>query len=1128
MPASVTRIFLSLLLGITDWTIFVTGSAKSGPEACPGQCRCNIVPIERSKADHSYWASTGGEKYDIMNDPSYHQNKHISNQSAFEAHPNKEVVGPFSHHYPSHAIQHQHHGQPPNTRTLHKRHNQHNQKQSHRYPYSLRRTLTSPHDTKRSVHRPKKFRAGLDQRHHWWRTYSLRQLSQYKTDVNIYNETRSRVHTAFDIRHEQGTDLMCVGMKHLPTSLPSDAIRLSVYGESKRQPYDTAYQHPPAMAALSRGQQYTYQQFVGTKEDNPPYLTDIDKIAFKKSPQLQEVALVGNRLQYISPHVFQDLRELSSLNMRKNNIEYLSTAALHGLHKLQEIRFSDNRLAHLHENFFRQNTKLKRVYLDTNRLNRLYEGLFEPLPFLEVLDLSRNILTDMPANIFEKNHLLHTLLLDENHFRVLRPEWFRNLKNLKVLSIRQNRLLRIPNNLIRKSNFLAELDLSHNLVANVDKEFFQNLAYIHKIDLSSNKISTLPYHCFVHQQQLRSLNLADNLLTSLESKPFYKLATIEKLNLSNNRLKTIPVDTFTLMASLMKLDLSVNRLEMIPKDTFLGLSRLRELNLANNSINELQDGSFNMATSIHHSQLTWLSIQHNHITELTAKTLYGMPHLKFLNIGYNRITIAHKKSFNTLPYLHTLLMNNNELTSLAIGQFRSQKVLTHLDLSHNRLLTLVKGIFAGLANLEKVNLADNRITRIGLSTFQDTPKLIRFELRGNDLRFFNFDVLAPMRRLHYVDLANNQISSLKETQRKDIFIVYLSLAGNNLKSLEKKVMRVLVPGASVILSNNPLMCDCKLRWAREYAGGNQLRLGDPDLIRCKEPLNLTGLKMLSLSHAEFRCLPTPYHSIESSRNNYRKENIDSSKTVQCTSPAREQKFNSRQLRKDKQELYRFHATIIDSFGQVVCNGHLITSEWVLTTATCIQSLMTTSSDNTGTFPVRTQVRIGQGQTEKIDEVVVQPNDGQLALLKLSGSGNSAAKGGRRDTTLEACIMGEKEFPDSEHSVRRGAFTARIDGYKSKSKLRSISGKYSPALCARRQHKLCVRMRQRKRPNKELFTLGSPFYLGSSRNWRLAGIGSGFMSTSNIDGPDNSEPSLNIVEFYPLWASVNWIDRTVFG
>lgn len=227
MPASVTRVFLSLFLGITDWTIFVTGSAKSGPEACPGQCRCNIVPIERSKADHSYWASTRGEKYDIMNDPSYHQNKHISNQSASEARPNKEVVGPYSHHYPSHASQHQHHGQPPNIRTLHKRHNQHNQKQSHRYPYSLRRlrrTLTSPHDTKRSVHRPK-FRAGLDQRHHWWRTYSLRQLSQYKTDVNIYNETRSRVHTAFDIRHEQGTDLMCVGMKHLPTSLPSGKKR---------------------------------------------------------------------------------------------------------------------------------------------------------------------------------------------------------------------------------------------------------------------------------------------------------------------------------------------------------------------------------------------------------------------------------------------------------------------------------------------------------------------------------------------------------------------------------------------------------------------------------------------------------------------------------------------------------------------------------------------------------------------------------------------------------------------------------------------------------------------------------------------------------------------------------------
>lgn len=921
---------------------------------------------------------------------------------------------------------------------------------------------------------------------------------------------------------------MCVGMKHLPTSLPSDAIRLSVYGESKRQEHDTAYQHPPEMAALARGQEYTYQQFLANKGDNPPYLTGIDTIAFKKSPQLQEVALVGNRLQYISPHIFQDLHELSDLNLRKNNIEYLSAAALSGLHKLQEIRFSDNRLAHLHESFFRENRKLRHVYLDKNRLNILYERLFEPLRSLEVLDLSKNILTDMPANIFEHNPLLHTILLDENQFRVLRPEWFRNLKNLNLLSAKNNLVTSIPSNLIPQRNFLVELDLSHNLIARVDQRFFHNLQHVQKIDLSSNKISMLPNNCFDRQQKLLRLNLADNLIGSLDTKPFYKLTQTEELNMSRNRLREIPVDVFQSMNSLMKLDLSVNQLERIPKDAFLGLGRLRELNLANNSITELQDGAFNMATSNHHSQLTWLSIQHNQITELTARTLYGMPHLKFLNIGYNRITIAHKKSFNTLLYLHTLLMNNNELTSLAIGQFRSQRLLTHLDLSHNQLLTLVKGMFAGVSNLEKVNLANNRITRIDVSTFQDTPKLIRFELRGNDLRSFDFDVLVPLRRLHYVDLADNQISSFKETQRKDIFIVYLSLANNKLTGLEKNVMKVLVPGASVILSNNPLKCDCKLRWAREYAGRNQLRLGDPDLIRCKEPLYLTGLKMMSLSQAEFRCLPTPYHSIEASRNNYRKNSVDSSKTVQCSTPQTDQKFNSRQLRKDKQELYRFHATIIDSFGQVVCNGHLITSEWVLTTSTCIQSLMTTSSDNTGTFPIRTQVRIGQGQTERIDEVVVQPDDGQLALLKLSGSGNSAAKGGRRDTTLEACIMAENEFPDGGQSVRKGAFTARIDGHKSRSKLRSISGKYSPALCARRQHKLCVRMRQRKRTNKELFTLGSPFYLGNSRNWRLAGIGSGFMSTSNIDGPDNSEPSLNIVEFYPLWASVNWIDRTVFG
>lgn len=178
-----------------------------------------------------------------------------------------------------------------------------------------------------------------------------------------------------------------------------------------------------------------------------------------------------------------------------------------------------------------------------------------------------------------------------------------------------------------------------------------------------------------------------------------------------------------------------------------------------------------------------------------------------------------------------------------MGQFHIQKSLTHLNLAKNRLRSLEEGIFSGLDNLQKAVFTFNQISSIGEKTFEDTPNLFRFEFANNKLSTFNFDILAPMRRLHYVDLNRNLLTSLKETKRRDIFIVYLSLAANELVTLEKSILRVLVPGALVTLSDNPLDCDCKLRWLREYVQKKQLSLSFSEQTLCKMPRNVTGLKV---------------------------------------------------------------------------------------------------------------------------------------------------------------------------------------------------------------------------------------------------------------------------------------------
>ncbi|XP_052825737.1 uncharacterized protein LOC128248396 [Octopus bimaculoides] len=182
--------------------------------------------------------------------------------------------------------------------------------------------------------------------------------------------------------------------------------------------------------------------------------------------------------------------------------------------------------------------------------------------------------------------------------------------------------------------------------------------------------------------------------------------------------------------------------------------------------------------------------------------------------------------------------------------------------------------------------------------------------------------------------------------------------------------------------------------------------------------------------------------------------------------------------------------------------------------------MTTSSDNTGSFPINTQVRIGHGHPREINKVIVQPHNGSLALLRVHS--NSSFQDEHR--IGDVCLMNKTDFSIVTKTLKTGAFTANVDGRKSGSKLKAIRAKYSPAFCSRQRNKICVRMQNRTRQKRGLFTLGSPLYFGSSSNWRLVGIGSGFKSTSNTE--ISPTPSLNIVDFYPLWNILEWLNRTI--
>ncbi|KAK3103193.1 hypothetical protein FSP39_017227 [Pinctada imbricata] len=866
-----------------------------------------------------------------------------------------------------------------------------------------------------------------------------------------------------------GRSMVCQGLRELPSYIPNDLSKLTVYGDSSSQ-------SSPSRAIND-------QSKVSTQ------IHQIDRTSFRGNVLMKEVTLSGNNINVMFPYVFYYLRELKILNLPNNNIRHLSAAVFHGLHKLEELRLSDNTIRFLPTPIFTYLRELKILKLNGNKIRSIQRDIFKSLTRLEVLDMSRNNITDLYETVFDHNTKLQELYLSGNRLWKLRPRWFKYLYNLKRLSLKGNMIKEVESASFVNLHYLGDLALSANHIERIHDDAFRNLRNMKVLDISTNDMTEFPSRCFVDLTLLEDLYLGNNKLTIIKNGTFAFSSKLMRLDLSKNTISTIEAESLHPLKRAQYIDFSHNKLISFKKHAIHGLEGLKELDLSYNFIGKIEPESFRTSPVDRLSQLATLKLKNNNIKVVDSDTLAGMPNLNTLDLSSNKIKRINEKALQNLEGLQSLKINKNRIRDLKNGVISRQTNLLDLDFSENLLKRLDEKMFAGLKNLEEIDASANRISSIPKKVFRPLVNLVSLDLRENKMLLFNMSTVANLPKLSFIDLSDNNLFSVDFPSQQELRLSELILSKNNLNSIHKDIANVMSTSAMVALSGNPLLCDCNIKWMLDPMMSRKIRVERSEDVMCKTPDKHHGKKVIDLSERDLDC---------QSPNNTKKSMV-----CEDISQINQKWYSSRNVKK---AMIKNHVTILDGQNKPIANAVLLSNRWALAKGSTVRVI------KQSTNPDEFKVKVGrQKSNRKIVRIFRHPlisyrmMQYDVALIRLSEKPS-----GPKQQEMP-CLMTEHQYQLISKLLKRVSITTRIYGKNSITRLKPRNGKLARK-CKRKEF-VCTLFKKPKR--SAMLYDGSPLYMGYSNSLRLAGIATDDTITKNFE-----------YTFIPVWKVSDWVTSVV--
>lgn len=609
---------------------------------------------------------------------------------------------------------------------------------------------------------------------------------------------------------------------------------------------------PHALSGLQHLRRFTLRAH---HQDWPGASLAIHSNALIDLDRLEALDLAHNALWSLSPTMLCYLPSLITLNLTHNRLHHLPDLGLgarqpleeesHLLQEcsmpLQHLDLSHNQVTEVPERAFDSIKDLRTLSLRHNRLGHLSDWAFDGLNELTRLDLSHNRLVAVPRSALTSLGQLRELCLANNSLGVLPPAAFSSLGQLLTLDLSHNQLDLGPSNeepfngLIR----LVVLDVSHNLLVHLGPDTFKNLYSLQVLRLAHNQLGHLSDASFSGLANLHTLELTHNQLTTLTGRALQGLAVLTHLSLDHNQLEAVHKAAFNNCTSLHYLSLAHNELPVLP-EAVERAQLLRTLDVSHNQISNLEEGALQGLT-----HLQELRLAHNVLTNVTRGSLAKVPSLTYLDLSHNSVTDVEYGTLEATPKLIGLNLHHNNLGDIN-GLVTYVQNLTWFNVSHNSISWFDYALIP--KNLEWIDLSHNQLNKLeNYYEIQKTLGLRVLYAAHNNISNINAAVVPDgIEKLHLQHNAISYVASNTFLDKTSISLI--DLRHNSLTILEEAALKMSLrhsPPPLLLLSHNPLQCDCTADWLLRAAGaglggsmggGSILpHLGDVGAVQCRLP-----------------------------------------------------------------------------------------------------------------------------------------------------------------------------------------------------------------------------------------------------------------------------------------------------
>ncbi|KAK7872707.1 hypothetical protein R5R35_002694 [Gryllus longicercus] len=259
-------------------------------------------------------------------------------------------------------------------------------------------------------------------------------------------------------------------------------------------------------------------------------------------------------------------------------------------------------------------------------------------------------------------------------------------------------------------------------------------------------------------------------------------AAVSLLDCTLVGVSALPDEPLLPGVALHGLVVSSGELQRVGARAFAGLAApLQALGLPNNLLEEAPAAALWPLRAA----LDRLDLSRNRLRALDAAAFKGLRNLTFLDLSENSLSHIAPDTFVAVPALQTLRLRGNKLTVAVVSALQGLQLLRDLDLSDNKMVgPLGPTTLPPLPALHVLQLAHNQLSSVKRGALRDLYALASLALHHNQIDVLEDHAFRELRNLVSLNLAHNRIVAVSGASLAHLeLLTQLDLAHNFLRAL---------------------------------------------------------------------------------------------------------------------------------------------------------------------------------------------------------------------------------------------------------------------------------------------------------------------------------------------------------